>query len=182
MNARSADMTDEIVLRESVAGDIAALERIYRDAFPDEDLLPLLSQLLDDPSLGLSLVALSEGAVAGHAYFTNCTVAGGRGKLALLGPVAVVPALQGRGIGGALVRKGLDRMKKAGIVRLCVLGDPAYYGRFGFAPETEIMPPYPLPDAWHDAWQSIGLRDGETRRRGALSVPTPWRNPALWSD
>jgi hypothetical protein len=49
--------------------------------------------------------------------------------------------------------------------KVLVLGDPAYYGRFGFAKETAIQPPYPLPEAWDGAWQSLVLNQNvETQR------------------
>jgi len=60
-----------------------------------------------------------------------------------------------------------------------VLGDPAYYSRVGFAPETRVSPPYPLPEEWRAGWQSIALQ--ETELKGALEVPAPWRRAHLWA-
>jgi putative acetyltransferase len=79
------------------------------------------------------------------------------------------------------VRAGLERMRGAGVARALVLGDPAYYGRFGFAPDRAIAPPYELPAAWQDAWQSLALDDDAPPLAGTLTVPPPWRHPALWS-
>jgi putative acetyltransferase len=62
-----------------------------------------------------------------------------------------------------------------------VLGDPAYYGRFGFIQEHKVTPPYPLPTQWVNAWQSIKQCDREPPLAGKLSVPEPWRQSALWS-
>lgn len=175
-------MSDDIEIRESVPGDLAAIEKLYPGAFPDEDLLPLVAELLDGKPWGLSLVAFVDGVLAGHAYFTRCTVAGNTGGVGLLGPVAVAPAFQRQGVGSALIDHGIARMEREDIVQVCVLGDPAYYGRFGFVQETELMPPYPLPDEWSEAWQSVCLRGPDERLRGVLSVPQPWRKPALWAD
>lgn len=61
-----------------------------------------------------------------------------------------------------------------------VLGDPAYYGRFGFAPERGVAPPYPMPEEWADAWQSVGLDGTDSPRRGTLNVPSVWRRESLW--
>lgn len=63
---------------------------------------------------------------------------------------------------------------------MLVLGDPAYYGRFGFSQENNILPPYPLPAAWASAWQSKSLIDGAATVEGPLTVPEPWQDPALW--
>ena len=64
---------------------------------------------------------------------------------------------------------------------VCVLGDPAYYGRFGFEPDDRVAPPYPLPQEWRSAWQSLSLCGNDRPARGTLSVPPPWRQPALWA-
>ena len=119
-------------------------------------------------------------ALAGHVIFTTCGIDGGTEKVALLGPLAVAPALQRRGVGTAIVRAGLQAMEKAGASGGYVLGDPAYYGRFGFKPEDGVAPPYPLPDEWRGAWQSLSL-SGSAPLQGNLTVPQPWRHKALWS-
>jgi len=126
-------------------------------------------------------VALAAGAVAGHVVFARCAVGDDPEPVALLGPLAVAPAHQGRGLGSGLVRAGLDRMRGAGVARIFVLGDPAYYGRHGFAAERRVVPPYPLPEAWRDAWQSVRLDGAPPAPPGTLRVPVPWRRPALWA-
>jgi putative acetyltransferase len=67
------------------------------------------------------------------------------------------------------------------VTRVCVLGDPAYYRRLGFAQERDVDPPYTLPVEWRCAWQSISLRGGSSPCPGTLSVPRPWLQPALWA-
>jgi putative acetyltransferase len=144
-------------------------------------LLSLVRALLDEGTGVLSLVALADGSLAGHVVFTACSVSGATAQVALLAPLAVAPDRQGQDIGSALVRAGLERMCGAGVARALVLGDPAYYGRFGFVPERAIAPPYELPAAWRDAWQSLALDDDTPPLAGTLTVPPPWRHPALWS-
>lgn len=173
-------MIENIGVREGRPEDTVGIETLYPAAFPDEDLMPVVRELLANEFWGLSLLAIVEGDLAGHVYFTSCSVAGNAGRVALLGPLAVTPALHGRGIGSALINDGFARLKNAGIHQVCVLGDPAYYSRFGFASETEITPPYPLPSEWLGAWQSVSLEDADVPLRGTLSVPSPWRHPALW--
>ncbi|WP_041375702.1 GNAT family N-acetyltransferase [Polymorphum gilvum] len=180
---------DRFDIRPSRPADRAAIETLYPQAFPDEDLLPVVRDLLDHGEGVLSLVAAAASAepapdLVGHVAFTPCSLAGTAERLSMLAPLAVAPAWQRQGLGRALVREGVRRLAEAGVTRVFVLGDPAYYGRFGFEPERGVQPPYPLPEEWHDAWQSLGL--GDTGRpgsplRGTLAVPEPWRQPALWA-
>jgi len=137
-----------------------------------------VEELLQDASAVLSLVATVGPAVVGHVIFTPCRVGGAAEKVALLGPLAVAPEWQRMGMGKSLICYGLDRLSKTGISRVFVLGDPAYYGRHGFARETRVAPPYPLPEEWRGGWQSISLSD--TKLEGTLEVPAPWRRKALW--
>jgi putative acetyltransferase len=129
----------------------------------------------------LSLVAVSDDAVVGHVVFTICTVADGAGAVALLAPLAVLPGWQGQGVGSAIVGEGCRRMEEAGVDWVYVLGDPGYYGRFEFAADDGVDPPYPLPAEWRAAWQSLGLGERAVPARGKLWVPQPWRQENLWS-
>ena len=162
-------------------GDAAAIEALYPLAFPDEDLVPLVRDLLQDPVIALSLVATIDSDIAGHAVFTHCGVDGSDSKGALLGPLAVSPGFQRQGIGSAIVRDGLQRLRKSGVHLVCVLGDPAYYERFGFMPEIRVATPYPVPAEWEGAWRSLNLGEPVTPCEGKLSVPPQWQQPALWA-
>lgn len=175
-------MTDGLEIRESVAADAPGLERLYPAAFPDEDLVPLLRDLLAEGQSVLSLVAESDGKLAGHVIFTECGLAGEARPLGLLGPLAVEPARQKQGIGSALVREGFERMRRRGATRICVLGDPAYYSRCGFRPEYAIETPCAIPDEWRDAWQSLDLENGKPAASGRLIVPQVWLRPELWAS
>lgn len=172
---------DGIALRDCALTDFAALERLYPAAFPTEDLLPLVKDLLDGRPDVLALVACRDGAVIGHVAFTLCHLTGRGEPIALLAPLAVAPAWQKRGIGSALVRAGLERLKRAGVMMVLVLGDPAYYGRFGFSAGHGVQPPYALPAEWRGAWQALDLRGGGAGLQGTLAVPEFWRRPALWA-
>ena len=162
--------------------DTTAILSLYPRAFPDEDLVPLVRELLKVPDIAMSLTAMNDSNLAGHAVFTVCSVEGSDDKVALLGPVAVDPDFQRQGIGSNLIGGGLERMRAAGISVVCVLGDPAYYGRLGFEPEARIAPPYPLPAGWTSAWQSQYLGKNPIPLAGTLVVPRQWRDPALWSS
>ncbi len=174
-------MNTQPSIRNSVHGDWDAIEALYPDAFPDEDLLPLVRELLNDAGQVVSLVATIDSRIAGHVAFTRSDVSGHDISAALLGPLAVCSPLQRQGIGSALVRAGLERMEKSGVDVVCVLGDPNYYGRFGFERDSSIEPPYPLPPEWGDAWQSLSTRRPAAPVKGRLCLPEMWMHRALWA-
>lgn len=156
----------------------AEIDALYGDAFPDEPLAALVKALLELPDAVLSLTARVDGEIAGHALFTLCELENG-GCAALLGPLAVRPDLQRQGVGGRLIRSGIDMLASSDASHVVVLGDPAYYGRFGFKPERDIRPAHPIPEKWADAWRSLALKDRPAT--GRLIPPEPWDDPALWA-
>ncbi|MGE9762971.1 GNAT family N-acetyltransferase [Pseudomonas sp. PDM20] len=90
-------------------------------------------------ALSVSLVATLEGEVVGHVAFSPVTLDGADLGWYGLGPVSVRPELHGRGIGAALIRAGLERLNALGAKGCVVLGDPAYYPRFGFRQDPAIQ-------------------------------------------
>lgn len=173
--------TRTVVIRESETPDLPRIEALYDSSFPDEHLVPLVRTLLDGRSDVCSLVATDGAAIVGHAVTTKCSAGEREARVALLGPLAVAPDVQRQGIGSALVRECLQRLAREQVAAALVLGDPGYYGRFGFAAEADITPPYQLPDEWRGAWQSIHLRAADAPPvAGALHVPAPWRPESLW--
>lgn len=171
-------MIDNVEIRPALPSDAPAIESLYPRAFPDEDLVPLVRDLRG--SAAIAFVALSENDLVGHAAFTPCSIAGRPEKVGLVGPVAVAPDRQRQGIGSALLHAGLGHLSGTGTCRVYVLGDPAYYSRFGFESDEAVTPPYPLPEDWRGAWQSLGLSAHAPALRGRLSVPEIWRREALW--
>lgn len=166
-------------IRGARAGDGAAIAEVLSAAFPDEDLTALVAVLLKRADV-TALVADMEDRLVGIVLFTSCNVAKGGEAVALLGPLAVAPDIQRGGIGSALVRAGLGRMSERGAAHALVLGDPEYYGRFGFAMEQGISTPRPIPKEWAPAWQGLSLDEGPVPT-GRLVVPEPWQDPALWA-
>jgi putative acetyltransferase len=174
-------MTDTaLTIRPSTPADTPALEALYAAAFPEEDLVPLVRALLAEPSGVISLVAEQGGVVAGHVAFTLCRVEGQDERAALLGPLCAAPDRQGRGIGSALVQAGFERLRADGVTTVLVLGDPAYYGRFGFEAGHDIAAPYDLPPAYVAGWQALSLSPDTPLPQGRLIVPPVWRVEALW--
>jgi putative acetyltransferase len=173
-------MITEVEIRETAASDLALLERLYRHSFPDEDLISLVGDLITLDANVLSLAADAKGAMIGHIAFTRGTVGAGGPRVALLAPLAVASDLQRKGVGRALVAAGFERLAKASIAHVYVLGDPGYYARLGFKREDCVRPPYQLPDEWTGAWQSIRLSDAAVAPAGALDLPAVWLKPQLW--
>lgn len=172
-------MLEKTYIRDGNPEDDAALAQLYAASFPDEDLVPLVRELQRDEATVVSRVAVLGDQLLGHVFFSSCHIEPGNQKAALLGPLAVSPEWQRRGLGSRLVRDGLDLARSAGASVVCVLGDPNYYGRLGFTPERSVQPPYTLPDAWRDAWQSV--RFGDQPIEGTLAVSPPWRHPKYWA-
>ncbi len=98
----------------------------------------IVDALRANDALTLSLVAVANGEILGHVAFSPVTITGAASQWQGLGPVSVAPERQGEGIGQALIREGLSRLRAAGCPGCVVLGDPGYYGRFGFSCDPEL--------------------------------------------
>jgi len=168
-------------IRETRASDQSAIEALYPVAFPDEDLLPVVRALLTTGSRVRSLSGVIGAELVGHIVFTICDIDTRKDIAAPLGPLAVSPDHQQRGIGGSLIHEGLRLLREIGVRQVHVLGDPAYYGRFGFQPDNSVEPPYELPEAWLSAWQSLSLHANESVLSGRLGVPVCWQERRLWA-
>jgi len=170
----------KIKIRQSAAEEAAGIVSIYPTIFPEEDLQPLVRDLLHEGKDVLSLVAVAGDEIIGHEVLTLCALEGSAEHIGLLGPLGVLPNRQGQGIGSALIQAGFEAMKQRGISKVCVLGDPDFYGRYWFEAETSIKPPYDLPAEWDGAWQSVLLDDNAAPIASTLTPPKPWQNKALW--
>lgn len=124
-----------IQIRPETSADLAAITTINQVAFGragEADLANTLRQVAST----ISLIAALDAQPVGHILFSPVQYdqAPSRIKLWGLGPLAVLPSHQRMGIGAALVKAGLEVCRQAAIQALVVLGDPAYYQRFGFRP------------------------------------------------
>ena len=168
---------DGLTIRPSTTADVPGILAMYPLAFPDEDLLPLVESLLPDTEAVVSLIAEIDAEIVGNINFARGNA--GDVSVALLAPLAVTPARHRQGVGSQLIRAGLVAMREAGVALVCVLGDPAYYGRFGFNTESDVEPPYALPEEWSAAWQSQYLK-GANAAAGRLHLPDQWLQPEFW--
>ncbi|MEX1016790.1 MAG: N-acetyltransferase, partial [Phycisphaeraceae bacterium] len=135
--AEAARPRGVVVIRGERGGDAGAVEGVHREAFGGEVEAKLVRLLRERREATVSLVAVVDEQVVGHVVLSPVTFAEQaslRGVMGL-GPVGVLPAWQRQGIGAALVRAALSAARDELAARaVVVLGDPAYYGRFGFEP------------------------------------------------
>jgi putative acetyltransferase len=121
-----------MLVREELAGDAEQVQCVQKAAFPTDAEGQLVEALRKGGNLTVSFVAVDAGTVLGHVAFSPVTI-GTHSEPGLgLGPVAVRPGAQRRGVGSALIRAALARCKQMNVPFVVVLGDPAYYLRFGF--------------------------------------------------
>ena len=120
-------------IRDERAGDEDAIRRVHREAFGGDVEARLVDLLRGRGKAVVSLVAVNAARVIGHVMFSPVTIDEASDCRALgLAPVGVLPDCQRSGIGSSLIREGLDRCVRAGYDLVVLVGDPAYYGRFGF--------------------------------------------------
>lgn len=112
------------------AAQHAAIRALHVAAFPTPAEADLVERLRDDADARIALVAVLEGRVVGHVMFSRMAAPF---RALGLGPIAVLPAQRRAGIGATLIRAGIEQAKGAGYERICVLGAPGYYQRFGFS-------------------------------------------------
>lgn len=145
----------------------------------------LAVDLLSDPSAqpGLSLLAERDGEIVGSVLFTPVRIdgPGETPAAAILCPLAVMPDAQRSGVGEALIEDGMHHLEAAGTALVFVLGDPGYYGRFGFEPafphglrpDDEIA----MPEAWQVRELVAGSLEGA---EGIVRCAESLEDPAHW--
>lgn len=127
----------EILIRLEAEGDADGIREVNVAAFRDHPISRqtehlIVDALRDAGALELSLVAIGDGRIVGHIAFSSAEISDSEAGWMLLGPVAVLPDLQGEGVGSALVESGLEELRARGAKGCVLVGDPGFYGRFGF--------------------------------------------------
>jgi predicted N-acetyltransferase YhbS len=122
-----------IAIRSETAADFDAREAVLDRCFGAARFLKTSERLREDrlPAEGLSFIAARDGAVMGTVRLWNITAGPGSPAL-LLGPLAVDEAVRGEGVGGRLMREALMAARQRGHRAVLLVGDAAYYARFGF--------------------------------------------------
>ena len=129
-----------IEIRPEQAADAAAVSAVHTEAFGRPAEARIVERLRQAAGLYLRLVATDGGPIVGHILFTPVTLRGDRSAdlVLALAPMAVRPAWQRRGIGGALVRAGFEACRAARHDVVMVVGHPNFYPRFGFVPAQPL--------------------------------------------
>ncbi|HUJ48194.1 MAG TPA: N-acetyltransferase [Rhizomicrobium sp.] len=144
-------MRNEVKVRDERAGDEAAIRTITQAAFAKAEHssgteAEIVDALRAANALAVSLVADDGGALVGHVAFSPVQIAALHCNWYGLGPVSVRPDRQRQGIGTALIAQGLARLRTIGARGCVILGDPAYYGRFGFVHDDDLRLPGVPPE------------------------------------
>jgi len=131
-------------IRPETPDDLSAIHRIIAQAFAGQPHSKQTEHLLVDAlrsagALSVSLVAEQAGEILGHIAFSPVLINGIGLNWFGLAPLAVSPHHQRHGIGTALIAGGLSHLDELGAQGCVVLGDPAYYSRFGFRPRAGLI-------------------------------------------
>ena len=145
-----------ITIRAETSGDAQAIEAVTTSAFlraphTSHTEQRIVSGLRRAGKLAVSLVADADGIVIGHVAISPVSISDGASGWFGLGPVSVLPPHQGRGIGSQLVREALRLLHDRGASGCVVLGEPAYYGRFGFRADPNLVLPGVPPEYFQAA-------------------------------
>lgn len=154
-----------VEIREERLDDIAAIRQVHTCAFEQDQEANIVDALRANSAVLLSLVAVVGGRVVGHILYSPASLGCLTG--AALGPMAVLPEHQRRGIGSALIESGKRKIQQAGYPFIVVVGHPEYYPRFGFRPSSGhgISCEWDVPDT---AFMVLSL--DESRMRDASGI------------
>ena len=144
-------------IRAEQSGDAAAIHAVHSSSFPTSAEADLVERLRAAGRLSVSRVAEAHGQIVGHVAFSPVTADRASGGVGLA-PVAVLELHRRHGIAADLIRAGLAACRESGFTWCVVLGEPAYYQRFGFRP----APAFGLTDEYGggDCFQVLELADG----------------------
>jgi len=149
-----------MLIRKEDPNDYAAVHAVNAAAFETQAEANLVDILRKDAQPIVSLVAEEEGVIMGHILFSPVLLSGFTDlKIMGLGPMAVAPKFQRKGVGSALIETGLELCKQLGHGAIIVLGHPGDYPRFGFRPSVlyDITCEYDVPE---DVFMVIELQPG----------------------
>lgn len=133
-----------MIIRPESPTDIPAIRDVTIAAFRDHPHSDQTEHLIVDRlrqagALSISLVAVVDDEIVGHIAFSPVELSDGSKGWFGLGPVSVVPQYQGRGIGGSLIRQGLDMLRDQGAAGCVVMGDPDLYRKFEFRNNPQFV-------------------------------------------
>jgi predicted N-acetyltransferase YhbS len=150
---------------------------LVHDLFNDETAMPIHS-----------LIAMDNDKPIGHVLFTKVTITGCPVEVEaqILAPLAVLPDYQSTGIGGRLIKEGLQQLKEAGTDLVFVLGHIDYYPRSGFINDAKSLgfeAPYSIPEEFAGAWMVMELSSGIIgKAKGTVECSEVLNHPEHWRE
>jgi len=152
-------LADRVVFRREDIADRAAVRAVNEAAFGRDDEASLVERLHAGGAVLVSRVAEVDSRIVGHILFSRMWIdtAAASMTAVALAPMAVLPAHQRQGIGGRLIRDGLDCIRAQGEQVVIVLGHPDYYARFGFSSDRARALSSPFPP---EAFMALELTPG----------------------
>lgn len=157
-----------IGIRNENPADVPAIEAVTISAFLNAPHSAHTEQFIvralrESGQLMVSLVAVAEENVIGHVAASPVSISEGTPGWCGIGPISVLPPYQGRGVGARLMLEALRILREKGAAGCVVLGEPAYYGRFGFQADPALV----FPGAPPEYFQALSF--GSSTPRGAVS-------------
>ena len=140
-----------IIIRPESPADTPAIEAVTVAAFANAPHAAhteqfIVAALRRAGALSVSLVAALDGEVVGHVAVSPVSLSDRSAGWFGLGPISVLPEHQGRGIGSQLMQQALRLLRERGAAGCVLVGDPAFYTRFGFQPEAALTYPGVPPE------------------------------------
>ena len=149
-----------IRIRNEQNTDIQAIFDLTQSAFSQVEYSShteqfIVNALRENNQLTLSLIAEINNQVVGHIAFSLVSISDGATDWYGLGPISVLPEYQANGIGSQLIKEGLNKIKALNAKGCVLLGDPNYYGKFGFKADARLI----LEDVPADYFQILAFTD-----------------------
>jgi putative hydrolase of HD superfamily len=147
-----------LTVRNEHSDDLDTISQLTEAAFRNEEHSShteqfIVTALRNAGQLSVSLVAVEDGKIIGHVAISPVTMSSGATVWYGLGPISVWPERQHQGIGSALMKAALAQLQSLGGVGCVVLGNPDYYGRFGFKHQPELT----LPGVPQEYFQALSF-------------------------
>lgn len=177
-------------MKISQSTNINIIYPILKQAFGSDEEAILVQNLLNDETAKplISLVAYIKNEPIGHILFTACSINSDSNiKLSIMAPLAVIPAFQKQGVGGALIAEGIRIAKEDNTDIVFTLGYPEYYPRHGFKTDAlsfGFEAPYPIPEAVKDAWIVYFLNENTNTKevKGKITCAQALDEERYWSE
>lgn len=147
-----------LILRNEQSHDIDAIFKLTERAFENAEHTDhteqfIVNALRNAQQLTLSIVAEHEQQIIGHVAISPVEISSGTPHWYGLGPISVAPEYQQQGVGSALIRTVLQQLQQLGAAGCVVLGDPAYYSKFGF----NVIPNLSLANVPAEYFQALSF-------------------------